>query len=186
MAKTPAPSENDAQTPLTGKGRPTPTRAEREAANRRPLVPDTKEARKRARSDLRQKQDRARAGQAAGEEKYLQPRDKGPQRRWTRDYTDSGWHLGELLMPALIVVLVVTMFLPYDFQFYGMIALWVYVLFTIGDMIILSHTVKKKAAEKFGETKREKGLGWYASMRSVQMRFMRLPKPQVKRGQRPE
>ena len=52
-------------------------------------------------------------------------------------------------------------------------------------MIILSMRVKKKVGDKFGVDKREKGLGWYASMRSMQMRFMRLPKPQVKRGQHP-
>jgi len=28
----------------------------------------------------------------------------------------------------------------------------------------------------------EKGLGWYSAMRTIQMRFMRLPKPQVRRG----
>ena len=52
-------------------------------------------------------------------------------------------------------------------------------------MIILSMRVKKKVGDKFGVDKREKGLGWYAAMRSMQMRFMRLPKPQVKRGQHP-
>lgn len=185
MANTPAPAGDDASMTTVGKGRPTPSRAEREAANRRPLVANTKEARKRARAELRERQDRARVGMANGEERYLQPRDKGPQRRWVRDYTDAGWHLGELLMPALIIVLIVTMFLPIQFQYYGMIGLWVFVLFTVGDMVILSNTVKKKAAEKFGKDRREKGLGWYAAMRSVQMRWMRLPKPQVKRGEYP-
>lgn len=184
MAKTPAPSNDEAPT-KNGKGRPTPTRAEREAERRRPLVANSKEARKRAREELRARQDRARLGMANGEEKYLPPRDKGPQRRFTRDYVDAGWHIGELLMPALVVVLIVTMFLPIQFQYYGMVGLWVFVFFTIGDMIILSTVVKKKAAAKFGADKREKGLGWYAAMRSVQMRWMRLPKPQVKRGQYP-
>jgi hypothetical protein len=44
--------------------------------------------------------------------------------------------------------------------------------------------VKRAARAKWGD-KTEKGLGWYAAMRSIQMRFLRLPKPQVKRGQRP-
>ena len=44
--------------------------------------------------------------------------------------------------------------------------------------------VKKLATAKFGD-RTEKGLRWYAAMRTVQMRFMRLPKPQVKRGQYP-
>ncbi|HBR88729.1 MAG TPA: DUF3043 domain-containing protein, partial [Microbacterium sp.] len=38
---------------------------------------------------------------------------------------------------------------------------------------------------KFGEDRLEKGLGWYGAMRIVQMRFLRLPKPQVTRGQYP-
>jgi hypothetical protein len=45
--------------------------------------------------------------------------------------------------------------------------------------------VKRAATAKFGATKVEKGLGWYAAMRSIQMRFLRLPKPQVKLGGRP-
>lgn len=51
-------------------------------------------------------------------------------------------------------------------------------------MIITSVRVKKLAREKFAD-RTEKGLGWYAGMRTIQMRFMRLPKPQVKRGGRP-
>ena len=39
--------------------------------------------------------------------------------------------------------------------------------------------------EQIIAARREKGLGWYAAMRALQMRFMRLPKPQVKRGQFP-
>jgi hypothetical protein len=52
-------------------------------------------------------------------------------------------------------------------------------------MIITSIRVKAAAKEKFGAGKVEKGLGWYGSMRIVQMRFLRLPKPQVKRGHKP-
>lgn len=187
MAKTP-PAENDASeaTPPVGKGRPTPTRAEREAARRRPLVPDTKEARQAAKAELRARQERARVGMANGEEKYLPLRDKGPQKRFARDWTDAGWHLGEFLMPMMVLVIVATFIPSPATQYWSFIVLWVFILFAVGDMIILSRRVKTKAAEKFGgKDKLEKGLGWYAAMRSVQMRFMRLPKAQVKRGQYP-
>ncbi len=53
------------------------------------------------------------------------------------------------------------------------------------DMVFLGIRVNRRIAEKFGKDKRERGLAWYAAMRSLQMRFMRLPKPQVKRGQYP-
>ena len=49
-------------------------------------------------------------------------------------------------------------------------------------MVITSIRVKQLAKAKFGDGKVEKGLGWYGAMRIVQMRFLRLPKPQVKRG----
>ena len=54
MAKTSpdtAPTDADEQA-AHGKGRPTPTRAEQEAARKRPLVADTKEAKQRARAEL--------------------------------------------------------------------------------------------------------------------------------------
>ncbi|MFT4235995.1 MAG: DUF3043 domain-containing protein [Microbacterium sp.] len=174
------------ETTAVGKGRATPTRAEREAANRRPLVADTKEAKQAARAELRARQERARQGMANGEEKFLGARDKGPQRRFARDYTDAGLHIAEWLMLALVVVIVASMVPVTAFQYWSFIALWVYILFAIGDLVILAHNVKRKAAEKFGKDKLEKGLGWYAAMRGVQLRFMRMPKPQVKRGDYPK
>ena len=190
MAKTPAPSApNDAPSEGTtpagasGKGRATPTRAEREAARKRPLVPDTKEAKARARAELAAQREKARLGMAAGDDKYLPVRDKGPQRRWVRDFVDSGWHLGEAVMPAMVIVIIATFIPVVGIQYWSFIVLWIFILFVIGDMIITSIRVKRGARAKWGD-KTEKGLGWYAAMRSIQMRFLRLPKPQVKRGQR--
>jgi len=47
---------------------------------------------------------------------------------------------------------------------------------------ILSRRVRKILAEKYGANKVERGITGYVAMRSIQMRPMRLPKPQVKRG----
>jgi hypothetical protein len=51
--------------------------------------------------------------------------------------------------------------------------------------VLAAIRVKQAARKKFGDDRLERGLGWYGAMRIIQMRFMRLPKPQVKRGQRP-
>lgn len=183
----PTPAADDApQTPVVGKGRATPTRAEREAANRRPLVANTKEARAAAKAELQARRERARIGMEQGEDRYLPARDKGPQRRWVRDYVDAGWHISEWLMAAMLVVIMVNLVPVPDIQLWAMAALWGYMLLAILDMVLLSRRVKKKAAAKFGLERRERGLGWYAAMRALQMRFMRLPKPQVKRGQYPD
>ncbi len=168
-----------------GKGRATPTRAEREAARKRPLVPDTKEAKARARADLAAQREKARVGMASGDPRYLPARDQGPQRKFVRDWVDAGWHLGEAVMPAMVLVILAT-FLPVPaLQYYAFVGLWIFIFIVIGDMVITSITVKRAVKRKFGADKMEKGLGWYAAMRTVQMRFLRLPKPQVKRGQKP-
>ncbi|BDZ37917.1 DUF3043 domain-containing protein [Microbacterium suwonense] len=178
----PTPAADDApETPAVGKGRPTPTRAEREAANRRPLVANTKEARAAAKADLRARRERARLGMERGEDKFLPARDKGPQRRWVRDYVDAGWHISEWLMAAMLLVILLNLTPIPEVQVWAMVALWGYMLLAIGDMVLLSMRVKRKVAAKFGIERRERGLGWYAAMRALQMRFMRLPKPQVKR-----
>jgi len=188
VAKTPSPSASDAAPEVPdgpGKNRPTPSRAEQEAARKRPLVADTKEARARAKADLAASREKARIGMANGDERYLTARDKGPQRRFARDVVDAGWHLGELVMPLMILVILISLVPNPAITYYAFIALWAFILFAVGDMIIVSHRVKKSARAKWGD-RMEKGLGWYAAMRTIQMRFMRLPKPQVKRGQYPD
>lgn len=185
MAKTPpAPDTAPDADAGPGKNRPTPTRAEQEAARKRPLVPDTKEARARAKADLASQREKARIGMANGEEKYLPVRDRGPQRKFVRDFVDAGWHAGELLMPLMLVVILLNLVPNTAIVYYGFVGLWLFIMFVVVDMIFTSIRVKKLARAKFGE-RTEKGLGWYAAMRTIQMRFMRLPKPQVKRGQRP-
>ncbi len=188
MAKIPSSTPSDAAADVPagpGKNRPTPSRAEQEAARKRPLVADTKEAKQRAKAELATARERARVGMANGEEKYLPVRDKGPQRRFARDWVDAGWHLGELLMPLMIIVILLSLFPNPAVTYYSFVGLWLYILFAITDMIVTGQRVKKKAKAKFGASKLEKGLAWYSAMRTVQMRFMRLPKPQVRRGQYP-
>lgn len=182
---TPSTNDDSAETPAAGKGRPTPSRAEQEAARRRPLVADTKEARAAAKAQLREQRERAQAGMAAGDDRYLPPRDKGPQRRWVRDYVDAGWHLSEWVMALMVVVILIALVPDPTFSAYAFIGLWAYIVFAVVDMILLGNRVKRKAKAKFGEERVERGLGWYAAMRALQMRFMRLPKPQVKRGEYP-
>ena len=186
LSKTPdaAASPDDTTAPV-GKGRPTPSRAEREAARKRPLVANTKEARAAARAEMQQRRERARIGMANGEEKYLPARDQGVQRRWVRDYVDAGWHLSEWVMILMIVVIIASLVPSTEIAYWSFVALWGFIIVAILEMVVLAWRVKKKVAAKFGEDRREKGLGWYAAMRALQMRFMRLPKPQVKRGEYP-
>jgi hypothetical protein len=197
LAKRQNPAENEAalhaaETPeetearlKQGKGTPTPTRREQEAARKRPLVPtDRKEAARAARQHTAEAREKARLGMAAGDDRYLTVRDRGPQRRYVRDYVDARFSIGEYLIPVMLFVIVLS-FLPGYFQVYGLLALWAFFAIAVIDCVILGFRVTKKIGEKFGATKVERGLRWYAAMRALQLRVMRLPKPQVKRGQFP-
>lgn len=168
-----------------GKGHATPTRKEQEAARKRPLVPDDrKAAQKASKAELAAQRDRARVGMERGEEKFLPMRDRGPQKRYVRDYVDARWSVGEILLPLMVLV-ILTYFIPNQYvAIYALIAVWGIIVLVVIDALLLGRTLRKKLAAKFGADKVEK-VTWYAAMRAVQLRALRLPKPQIKRGQYP-
>ena len=189
MAKTP-PSTTDSgyelnQDSITGKGRPTPSRKEQEKARARPLVSsDRAEARRIARAQQQAARDKARIGLANGDEKYLPMRDRGPQKKYTRDYVDARFSVGELMIPFMFLVIILTFIPQPEVQSIAIVTLWAFFIVAIGDAIILGFLLRRKLAAKFGAERVEK-VRWYAAMRAMQLRMMRLPKPQVKRGQFP-
>lgn len=169
----------------TGKGQPTPSRRVQEAANKRPLVPDDRKlAAKQARAKSAEARERARLGMAAGEDKYLPLRERGPQKRFARDYIDARFNVGEFMIPVMFLVILLTFFPDPNIQTYGILALWAFFLVAIVDCVILGFILTKKIEAKFGKDRAEK-IRWYAAMRALQLRVMRLPKPQVKRGEYP-
>jgi hypothetical protein len=165
---------------VVGKGRPTPTRREREEARKRPLVSTD---RKVSRATANAERERARIGMAAGEERYLPARDKGPQKKFARDYVDARWNVGELLIPVMVVVIVLTFVNVPDVQAIAMIVLYGFFACAVIDAIIAGQMVTRKLAARYdGQVEKVR---WYVAMRTFQLRAMRLPKPQVKRGQFP-
>ena len=168
-----------------GKGAPTPSRAEQEAARKRPLVPnDRKEAAKQARAQQSEARERARVGMALGDDRYLPARDRGPQKKFVRDYVDARFSIGEVLIPVMFLVILLTLIPSAQVQTFGILALWAFFLIAVVDVVILGYVVTRKVKAKFGDDKAER-VRWYAAMRALQLRPLRLPKPQVKRGQYP-
>ena len=166
------------------KGRPTPSRAEREAQNKRPLVPsDRKEASKAAKAQQAEARRRAQAGMAAGDDKFLPARERGPQKKFVRDYVDARFNIGEFMIPVMFLVIILTFMPVPEIQVYGRLTLWVFFIIAIADCFFLGFRVRKALRAKFGQD--ERGVRWYAAMRALQLRPLRLPKPQVKRGQFP-
>jgi hypothetical protein len=118
-------------------------------------------------------------------EKYLPARDRGVQRRYVRDYVDARTSIGEFLIPIMVVVLLLTVFPQPEVQVAAFGLLWLFFIGAVVDCVILGFVIKRKLAARYGDDKVETGLRWYAAMRALQLRLMRLPKPQVKRRQYP-
>ncbi|MGW6568373.1 DUF3043 domain-containing protein [Streptomyces sp. NPDC054975] len=172
--------------PEAPKGRPTPKRSEAQTQRRRAAtVPtDRKEAAKRQREARRSDLARQREALASGDERYLPARDKGPVRRFVRDFVDSRFAIAEFFLPMAVVILVLSMVRVPVLQNVSLL-LWLGVIVMIViDSIGIWLRLKKQLNERFpNEPKR--GAVAYGLMRTLQMRRLRLPKPQVKRGERP-
>jgi hypothetical protein len=178
-----------------GKGRATPTRREAEQRNRRPLIgapPPPKGAtraeRKAARSvrqqAVREERQRNRLAAASGDERFLAARDKGPARRYVRDYVDARRNLGEYFLPVALAALVLGLLPIPVARVLSLLLLYIMVILIAGDSFLLRRRVQRLADEKFGD--KATGAGTYGLMRSIQMRRSRMPKPQVQRGQFPK
>ncbi|MFD0142366.1 MULTISPECIES: DUF3043 domain-containing protein [unclassified Streptomyces] len=172
--------------PEAPKGRPTPKRSDAQTQRRRAAtVPtDRKEAAKRQREARRSDLARQREALASGDERYLPARDKGPVRRFVRDFVDSRFAIAEFFLPMAVVILVLSMIRVPVLQNVSLL-LWLGVIVMIViDSIGIWLRLKKQLNERFpNEPKR--GAVAYGLMRTLQMRRLRLPKPQVKRGERP-
>ena len=176
-------SAAESKSKATGKGKATPSRKEAELATRKTIVSDrSPEAIKAAKAKLREDRNRARVGMAAGEEKYLMPRDRGPQKKAARDMVDSRFTVGETMIPMMMIVLFFSLNDSLIVQSVLVLSMWTLVAAIIVDALILGRKVQKALVEKYGAEKVERGIKWYVAVRSTQMRWMRTPKPQVGRG----
>jgi hypothetical protein len=167
-----------------GKGRPTPSRKEAEAAAKaRAKVPRTrKEIAAAQRANKGESSARVRQGMRNGEEKYLLGRDKGPVRRFIRDFVDARFSIIELIIPLLIVTMVMGYSGNEALADFGSALLFGSVLLVVLDMVMLRFRLRRQLAARFPDEP-TKGTTYYAVTRAMQMKFMRLPKPKVKIGQ---
>jgi uncharacterized membrane protein YtjA (UPF0391 family) len=175
-----------ADTPLKdgGKGRPTPSRKEAEAAAKaRAKTPRTRKEQAAAQRLRRSESSRkVREGMRTGDERYLLARDKGPVRHFIRDYVDARWSLVELMIPVLIVSMVLGYSGNASARAFSSSLLLTMFLVIILEMTILRFRLRSQLTRRF-PNESLKGSTWYAVVRAMQLRFLRMPKPQVKRGQ---
>lgn len=182
----PAQEEPAAKKLPAKKGVPTPTRREQEAARKRPLVAnDRKLARQRDRQRVAEQRAKMRTAMETGEEKYLPTRDRGPQKRLARDYVDARTGVGEWLLIIVLLFLFASFLMSEQARAMVAFSLWAVMFAVIVECWWVGRQVRRRIEEKFGVGQLEKGVRFYAAMRALQVRRLRLPKPMVNRGQYP-
>ncbi|GAA2490559.1 DUF3043 domain-containing protein [Streptomyces thermolineatus] len=169
--------------PQAPKGRPTPKRSEAESLRRaRAVTPaNRKEAAKQARERRRAELTRQREALASGDERYLPVRDKGPVRRFARDFVDAKWSVAEFFLPMAVVILVLSLFPSLTVKNVSLLLWMVVIVLIVLDSIVSGFRLKKLLRTRF-PNENLRGAVPYALMRTLQMRRLRLPKPQVERG----
>ncbi|MET9775981.1 DUF3043 domain-containing protein [Streptomyces sp. NPDC006367] len=186
LVKTPVTDSKQPRDPQAPKGRPTPKRSQ--AQSQRRSVANTqmtrKEAARRQREERRAALERQRQALANGDERYLPARDKGPVRKFARDFIDSRFNIAEYFLPMAVIILVLSMIRVASLQNAALLLWLVVIVLIVLDSLVTGFRLKKQLAERFPDDRR-RGAVAYALMRSLQMRRLRLPKPQVKRGERP-
>lgn len=183
--------EEQAHTDRPGaKNRPTPKRREAEAARRRPLIEtDRKAAAQRDRAVSREERAKQQQAMMRGEEWALLPRDRGVARRYMRDYIDARWNIAEFTMPALIVAMILSLLVG-QLKNPGlitavMVLTYGVILLGVVEQTLVHYAMKRKfAATHPGEIWPPRA-AFYSGMRAFQLRPTRVPRAQVKRGEKP-
>lgn len=161
-------------TTRSGKGAPTPTRKQAEAARRQRVNPvlTKKEERVKDRDLRRMSQQKAMAAQ-----------DNQPERALLRDFIDARFNVTEFLLPTWLVVFAVSLLAtkwPVLVE-YSAIAAWLLLVLAVVDLFIMWRGYKKLLAVKHpGASTR--GLLMVGINRALSIRPWRAPAPRVKRG----
>ncbi len=149
------------------------------------MVTDRKVARETDKARRREAQLKQRAAMATGDDAHLPAKDKGPVRRYIRDYIDARWNLGEFMLPVMVVVLALSFIrIPAVFTIVS-VGVYGLLLAAAVDGFLMWRRLKVKLIAKFGADKVGRGLAMYAVIRGFQLRRARMPKALNKRGEYP-
>ena len=169
----------------TGKNRPTPTRKEAEAA--------AKARAKGTASSGRAASGATRAARAAnaakmreamknGDERYLPQRDKGPVRRFVRDYVDTKITLSEWALPLVVISLLLGFVASADVAQIINNVLLILIVVIVVNLVILRFMLFREVARRFPDAS-TRGLTTYMAARALQMRWIRMPRAMRRVGE---
>jgi hypothetical protein len=163
----------------------TPKRAT--AQRRRAAEPppaNRREAARRMRERQRAQRSESMDGMRRGDEKYLLPRDRGPERALVRNIVDSRRTAGTWFFGGALLVLVGSSVASPLIQLVSNLLWLLLALGVVVDSMLIARKIKKLVLQRFPDTtQKPRSLYLYGIMRSLMFRRMRVPKPQVDIGE---
>lgn len=172
---TPEPTENS-----VSKGRPTPKRkdAEAAAAARAKMGKDKTKAREFLRERRLAEQAKIKEGMRTGKEEYLMTRDKGPLRRFVRDWLDSRFMMIQFMLPLMFLIVILGLFPQQNIRAVNFFLQMLVYLFLIMDISWILFKLSREIKQRFPENTQP--WKFYALSRALYPKRWRQPKPQVK------
>lgn len=188
----PEPAEIDDATEASegasaGKGHPTPKRKDAEAARKQSLkIPaDPKAARRAARERERAERAKQREAMLAGVESAMPARDRGPVRRFTRNWVDGRRLFAEFFLPLVLLVLILSLLPNDDIRLFASLGWYFLLIVLIVDIIFVAFRLRRALTAEFPDKADRKGAVFYGVMRALQIRRLRVPVPAVGPGGKP-
>lgn len=158
-----------------------------EAARKQQLrIPkDPRAAKKAARERQREGRSKSRAAMLAGDERYYPLRDQGPARAFARDFVDSRITIAEFFIFIAIVVLALGFVNDPRVAQWSSLAFFAITMLIVADTSIMLISLNIAAKKQFPNKADRKGITLYSTLRVLQLRRLRIPKPRVRRGGAP-
>ena len=121
--------------------------------------------------------------QRSERQKEMLARDNTPEKALARDYVDSRRHIGEFLLPGMIVILAATFAyqIAPGISMYATVFMYIFIATVAVSSYLTWRGFKKLLAERLPRSS-YRGLLFYVINRSIQIRRFRMPAPRVKRG----
>jgi hypothetical protein len=170
------------------KGRPTPTRKEAEA-NRKATLTGTakpgatkKETKALSREQMQEARAKSREAMLRGDQSALPARDKGPVKLYVRDFVDSRRTVAEFFVPIAVVVLLLGLLQSQQLQVFATLVWFVIIILVVVDTSWWLYKLHSGLGSKFKDKADRKGVTFYAIMRALQIRKLRLPPTRFKAG----
>jgi Protein of unknown function (DUF3043) len=175
QAVTPDPPTTVEPGPAGKKDRPTPTRKEAEAARRQRMTTTLSKKEARVASSRQSRAQRMKA---------ISAREAAPEKVLMRDYIDARFNLGEFLLPAVVVILAVTVLGSYwpSVTVISTLAMYMFIIGVFVDGYLMWRGFRKVLTARLPKAS-PKGLLLYGMTRSTQIRRFRSPPPRIKRGE---